>query len=158
MRDALKEAVKGRLRRAAALPVTAGLVGVLDLVLWPKLPRDVRERLAGHRVELVVRDRGLRLAFAVTARGFVPRPGLKPAQLTISAAARDFAALAAGDEDADTLYFSRRLVVEGDTETALMVKNAMDALEVGGARKAIRRAHRIALGLRARREARAARA
>ena len=30
-------------------------------------------------------------------------------------------------EDPDTLFFSRRLVIEGDTELGLALKNALDA-------------------------------
>ena len=41
----------------------------------------------------------------------------------------DFALLAARKEDPDTLFFSRRLVMEGDTELGLLVKNTLDAIE-----------------------------
>lgn len=40
----------------------------------------------------------------------------------------DFLALALRREDPDSLFFTRRLVVEGDTETGLALKNALDAL------------------------------
>lgn len=32
-------------------------------------------------------------------------------------------------EDPDTLFFARRLIMEGDTELGLVVKNALDAVE-----------------------------
>ena len=32
-------------------------------------------------------------------------------------------------EDPDTLFFNRRLSIEGDTELGLMVKNTLDALD-----------------------------
>ena len=38
--------------------------------------------------------------------------------------------LAQRQEDPDTLFFSRRLAMEGDTELGLVVKNALDALEL----------------------------
>lgn len=38
--------------------------------------------------------------------------------------------LAQRQVDPDTLFFSRRLVMEGDTELGLIVKNALDALEL----------------------------
>ena len=34
------------------------------------------------------------------------------------------------EEDPDTLFFSRRLMMEGDTELGLVVKNTLDALEL----------------------------
>jgi predicted lipid carrier protein YhbT len=33
-------------------------------------------------------------------------------------------------EDPDTLFFSRRLLMEGDTELGLLVKNTLDAMEL----------------------------
>ena len=42
---------------------------------------------------------------------------------------RDFLLLLARREDPDTLFFSRRLVSEGDTELGLIVKNLLDALD-----------------------------
>jgi predicted lipid carrier protein YhbT len=38
--------------------------------------------------------------------------------------------LARRQEDPDTLFFSRRLSMEGDTELGLLVKNTLDAIEL----------------------------
>ena len=38
--------------------------------------------------------------------------------------------LAQRKQDPDTLFFSRRLSMQGDTELGLVVKNALDALEL----------------------------
>jgi predicted lipid carrier protein YhbT len=38
--------------------------------------------------------------------------------------------MARREEDPDTLFFSRRLIMEGDTELGLVVKNTLDALEL----------------------------
>jgi predicted lipid carrier protein YhbT len=54
-------------------------------------------------------------------------PGKSDAR--ISGNAEDFWQLAARREDPDTLFFSRRLSMEGDTETGLHIKNLLDALE-----------------------------
>jgi hypothetical protein len=35
----------------------------------------------------------------------------------------------AGQEDPDTLFFSRRLAMEGDTELGLLIKNTLDAID-----------------------------
>jgi O2-independent ubiquinone biosynthesis accessory factor UbiT len=136
------------LSRVLRAPATAALVGMLDLALWRKLPADVRGRLVGRRVEIAVTDWGFACSFTARAWGFVPRPPFARPELRIAASAHDFGALAAGEEDADTLYFSRRLIVEGDTELALMVKNTLDALEVTRARALVRRAHGLARRLR----------
>jgi predicted lipid carrier protein YhbT len=49
--------------------------------------------------------------------------------LTLSAKARDYLALALREEDADTLFFGRRLRMEGDTDLGLLVKNTLDAVD-----------------------------
>ncbi len=41
----------------------------------------------------------------------------------------DFWRLAMRNEDPDTLFFQRRLTIEGETETGLMLKNLLDGLE-----------------------------
>ena len=41
---------------------------------------------------------------------------------------RDYLALALRREDADTLFFTRRIVIEGDTALGLEIRNALDAL------------------------------
>lgn len=127
---------------------SALLVAALDLLLWRRLPPDLRERLRGRRVEIAVTDWQASFRFVALARGFVPQAASRAPDLRIAATARDFGGLAAGDEDADTLYFRRRLVVEGDTELALMVKNTLDALEDTPGRKLARRAHRIVCAIR----------
>ncbi len=40
-----------------------------------------------------------------------------------------FLALALRREDPDTLFFTRRLVMTGDTELGLIVKNLLDAID-----------------------------
>jgi len=42
----------------------------------------------------------------------------------------DFLLLAARREDSDSLFFQRRLKIEGDTEMGLAIKNFLDAIEI----------------------------
>ena len=51
------------------------------------------------------------------------------ADVRISGKVEDFWQLATRREDPDTLFFSRRLCIEGDTETGVHVKNLLDALD-----------------------------
>ncbi|AUH02226.1 SCP2 domain-containing protein [Pectobacteriaceae bacterium CE70] len=52
------------------------------------------------------------------------------ADVCFSADANDLILIAARKEDPDTLFFQRRLRIEGDTELGLYVKNLMDAVEL----------------------------
>ncbi len=96
-------------------------------LLWPELRALDWQPLAGRRYAVHVKDLWLTLRFTVGERGFAPQGG--KADLTITATSRDFLLLMGRREDPDTLFFSRRLVSEGDTELGLVVKNLLDALE-----------------------------
>jgi predicted lipid carrier protein YhbT len=52
-----------------------------------------------------------------------------PVQVTIRGNWREFLLLASRQEDPDTLFFRRRLVIEGDTELGLAIKNLIDSLD-----------------------------
>ncbi|WP_411900819.1 SCP2 domain-containing protein, partial [Salmonella enterica] len=52
--------------------------------------------------------------------------------------ASDLLRIAGRQQDPDTLFFQRRLVIEGETELGLYVKNLMDALELEQMPKALR--------------------
>ena len=115
---------------------------VLNAVLRRDLPQDVYLLLIGRHVEIVVSDWGARFRFSVSPNRFVPLGQSARMDLSITASASDFGLLASGEEDADTLYFDRRVVVEGDTELALLIKNTLDALPAPKMRKFIRILHR----------------
>jgi predicted lipid carrier protein YhbT len=115
--------------RLPQLPPTLALVGGLNLALGRILPREPLEPLTGKRLLLKVTDAGLALRFTLTPRGFRPLFDPRQPDLTISATTRDYLALALREEDPDTLFFSRRLLMEGETDLGLLVKNTLDAVD-----------------------------
>lgn len=117
--------------RLPALPPTLALTTLLNLAPRQILPRDSLAPLAGKRIEIRVRDAGLTLALTLGPRGFRPAPGRGPADLALTSTVRDFLALALREEDPDTLFFSRRLLMEGDTDLGLLVKNTLDGADWG---------------------------
>jgi len=112
------------------LPPTLALVAALNAALDRVLPRDVLEPLLGKRFCIKVLDAGMTLRFAYGQRGFRPIFDGAPADLTMSAKSRDYLALLLREEDPDTLFFSRRLLMEGDTELGLLMKNTLDGIEM----------------------------
>ncbi|MGS0639771.1 ubiquinone anaerobic biosynthesis accessory factor UbiT, partial [Citrobacter sp. VF227] len=60
------------------------------------------------------------------------------ADASFSADASDLLMIAARKQDPDPLFFHRRLVIEGDTDLGLYVKNLMDAIELEQMPKALR--------------------
>lgn len=118
------------LERLPAYPGSLLLVTALNVGLADQLPDDVRQLLAGKRLRIHVRDARLTFDFTWSGDGFAARGPGGDADLTITASAYDFLQLAQRREDPDTLFFSRRLSMEGDTELGLVVKNALDAMEL----------------------------
>lgn len=86
--------------------------------------------LRGKLISIRVTDASVAFHFTLNERGIAPQRSGKTPDLTISASAADFMQLAMRKEDPDTLFFSRRLLMEGDTELGLLVKNTLDALEL----------------------------
>ena len=115
--------------RLPQLPPTLVLVTGLNLALDRLLPRDTLEPLTGKRLLMKITDAGLALRFTLTPRGFRPLLSAGTPDLTISATTRDYLALALREEDPDTLFFSRRLLMEGETDLGLLVKNTLDAVD-----------------------------
>ncbi|WP_051676118.1 ubiquinone anaerobic biosynthesis accessory factor UbiT [Polaromonas glacialis] len=113
-----------------AYPGSLLLVGALNLVLARQLPDDVRQRVLGRKLRIHVRDARLTFDFSWNGRCFAACPKQQATDLTLSATVHDFVRLAQRLEDPDTLFFSRRLSIEGDTELGLVIKNALDALEL----------------------------
>ncbi|MDR2690231.1 MAG: SCP2 sterol-binding domain-containing protein [Azoarcus sp.] len=112
------------------LPPTLALVIALNQVPETVLPRATLAPLDGRHLRVCVLDAGLSLDFTLCGERFRPcRAHATPPDLVISATARDFLALAWREEDADTLFFARRLTMTGDTELGLLVKNTLDAID-----------------------------
>ena len=110
-------------------PPTFALTTALNLALGRILSREDLEPLAGRHLRMRVRDAGLTLDFTLGPRGFVALPGGGEPDLTLTANVRDYMALALREEDADTLFFGRRLLMEGATDLGLLVKNTLDAVD-----------------------------
>lgn len=115
--------------RLPALPFSVALAGAMNLAAWRGLSGLDWSGLRGWRYCLHLRDLGLKAYFSVGDRGFAPQV-LERADVTFSATAEDFARLALRLEDPDTLFFNRRLIIEGDTDLGLRVKNLLDGVEL----------------------------
>ncbi|MCP1623131.1 ubiquinone anaerobic biosynthesis accessory factor UbiT [Pseudomonas nitroreducens] len=128
----------GALRAAdRLLPLAARMpAGLQRAVLQRAANRLFAEPLAdgafdvldGHWLRLEVSDLGLAWSFTHDRSGLRFADACTPS-VTIRGSWRDFLLLAGRQEDPDTLFFRRRLVIEGDTELGLAVKNLIDSLD-----------------------------
>ncbi len=83
--------------------------------------------LSGRSFRLHVEDVPVALTFEITNARLRASPA--DPNVTMRGELSDFVALALRREDPDTLFFQRRLVVEGETETGLHLKNLLDGWE-----------------------------
>lgn len=112
-----------------AVLLTAALASAFNRYLRAQGSMQRLAELEGKRIGIQVRE--LPWAFAVT----VAKDGLRvtargeSAHVTIRGSLADLRRLAMRQEDPDTLFFERRLCIEGETETGLLLKNLLDTLE-----------------------------
>lgn len=114
-------------------PHSFALAHALNLTLSGTLRAETLAPLHGKQICLRVTDANIMFQFTLDKHGIKAKRAGATADLTISANAYDFMQLALRKEDPDTLFFSRRLLMEGDTELGLLLKNTLDALELPAA-------------------------
>ncbi|TCJ11500.1 hypothetical protein EZJ19_15650 [Parasulfuritortus cantonensis] len=110
------------------LPVSAAFSALFNLAAWRALKDMDWDNVRDKRFCVHVRDLGLKSHFSVGAGGLRPQFG-DHADVTFTATAMDFTRLALRLEDPDTLFFNRRLLIEGNTDLGLTVKNMLDGIE-----------------------------
>lgn len=82
----------------------------------------------GKTVCIHIKDAPSEIHFRIARGRLLPAaPG--HTDVRISGTVEDFWLLASRREDPDTLFFSRRLCIEGDTDAGVHLKNLLDALD-----------------------------
>ena len=107
------------------------VVTLLNRVFAKSLRDGELDFLQGRALRVRVRD--MKLTFCITLQQgkLVASQVKNMPDLSITGTLHAFLLLAARCEDADTLFFQRRLRMEGDTELGLEVKNYLDGLDMG---------------------------
>lgn len=100
---------------------------LLTLLLAEQAKDDELVFLADKWVAITVTD--LQLSFEVSYNGQWQVRELTHAQVTFSANTAELILVAGAKEDPDTLFFQRKLSIEGDTELGLEVKNLLLSVE-----------------------------
>ena len=124
-------------RRLAALPGRFVPYAVQRPVLAVVLNQAFREPLQSGELDFL-EDRALRIRvedlaidwlLGVRDGRFTPLDRTGHEDVCISGDSLGFALLATRRADPDTLFFQRRIRVEGDTELGLGIKNTMDGMD-----------------------------
>lgn len=119
------------MQRLPVYPGSVLFVAGLNLVLARHLHPDTLHMLEGRSLRIQVTDAKLHFDYTWRNNAFraANHKSAEP-DLTIKASTWDFYCLLQRKEDPDTLFFGRRLVLEGDTELGLMVKNTLDSIDM----------------------------
>lgn len=103
----------------------------LNLLLAKHLPADVLEYLEGRHLRIEVLDAQMQFDYCWHEGAFRAKSAKQGTpDLCFRANAWVYLRMLQRNEDPDTLFFSRDLQIEGDTELGLLVKNALDALDM----------------------------
>ena len=124
----LQERVRAVVRRLPVQPPSFVAAHLLNRVLLPRLDEGTREALSHRTVEVELVETGLRVRLRLGPGGFSVAPGQDEPAVRICARTDALWRLARGEDDADRLFFERALVMEGDTEFGLILKNTLDAI------------------------------
>jgi len=106
------------------------LSSILNRVFFAQLREGEIDFLDQRTLGIRIQDAGTTLCLRKVGHRFIACHGNTPPDVLITGTLYDFAALATRNEDPDTLFFQRRLQLEGDTELGLAVKNFLDGLDI----------------------------
>lgn len=100
---------------------------LLGLLLAQQAIDEELDFLHDSWVAIHVEDMGLEFEVSFDGRWQVRQPA--KAEVTFTGQSKELLLVAAGKEDPDTLFFQRKLSIEGDTELGLEVKNLLLGIE-----------------------------
>jgi predicted lipid carrier protein YhbT len=103
------------------------LAQILNHVLAKQIADGELTMLEGKTLGVAVRDAGAE--YRLTLEGGALVASAAPPDVVMSGELHAFLEMLARREDPDTLFFQRRLAIEGDTALGLELKNFLDRLE-----------------------------
>ncbi len=114
-------------------PHSLALASALNAAIRLKMiDGDELSALEGRVVRIRVTDAGACASVERRDGRFRAAGSKSSADVSFAATMSAFAQIATRQQDPDTLFFNRRLSIEGDTELGLIVKNLLDSIELPG--------------------------
>lgn len=120
--------IAGRVPEPAVRPV---LQRFLNHALLQPLAAGEFDFLHGRTVTIRAPDLEQSITVTVLESRRLRLLGTKDGETTISATAKDLLGLVVGDTDPDTLFFQRRLRIDGNVALGLETKNTLDRVDAG---------------------------
>lgn len=129
----LPEPLRAIGRRLPQWPHSVALATALNLANRREVFGEAeRAALDGRVVRIRVTDAGACASVVFRGGRFRAASPDEPAALAFTANTAAYLQMLSRQEDPDTLFFHRRLLIEGDTDLGLLVKNLLDRIELPG--------------------------
>jgi O2-independent ubiquinone biosynthesis accessory factor UbiT len=106
------------------------LVNILNRLLIEQINDGELDFLENRRLCINVTDAGIKYHISLHHGRLTSESLQDKNDIEIKSCIYDFLQLAARKQDPDTLVFQRRLVMQGDTELGLEIKNFLDSLDL----------------------------
>ena len=106
------------------------LVTTLNRMFNRELKQGELDFLQGKIINISIEDAGIEYSFTLINDRLAAADKNDSADLILQGTVYNYLLLASRQEDTDTLFFSRRLHMQGDTELGLYVKNFLDGMDM----------------------------
>lgn len=106
------------------------LASTINKILVDDLNEGELDFLEDRIVAIEISDAGLSYQLTLSGGRLKTAETQGDNHLTVRATLYDFMSMASRQVDPDTLVFQRRLVMEGDTELGLALKNYLDGMDI----------------------------
>ena len=106
------------------------LVTTLNKIFKQELEQGELDFLQGKIMHISIEDINIEYRFTLSENRLIAADKNSAADLVLQGTVYNYLLLASRREDTDTLFFSRRLRMQGDTELGLYVKNFLDGMDM----------------------------
>ena len=106
------------------------LATTLNKVFANELKQGELDFLQGKIIHICIEDATIEYRFTLDGTRLIAADKHREADLNLQGTVYNYLLLASRQEDTDTLFFSRRLHMQGDTELGLYVKNFLDGMDM----------------------------
>jgi len=106
------------------------LVTTLNKMFAQEIKEGELDFLQDKVIHISIDDAGIEYRFTLNNNKLAPAAKNTSPDLILQGTVYNYLLLASRQEDTDTLFFSRRLHMQGDTELGLYVKNFLDGMDM----------------------------
>ena len=106
------------------------LVTALNRMFSHEIKEGELDFLQGKIINISIQDAGIEYCFTLDGNKLAAADKNESPDLILQGTIYNYLLLASRQEDTDTLFFSRRLHMQGDTELGLYVKNFLDGMDM----------------------------